>query len=180
MGSKWALGILGKLWVVVYKTFKIRNLKLLLLYFSIKFPKVPGVLKSPKVEDGSKKDSEWGFQGFRGRKYLNEPMNRVKRRAKSTVDIFHGPRYNLVDEAVPLDNISTSSDHIYAEIEDEPPRVPPRDTPRVPIRPDTPIHNEAPDYPPYSSRDVPLRRYKSERVALNKDGNIVISHICWT
>ncbi len=125
-------------------------------------------------DDGSRRDSQWNFQGFLGKTY--EPYNfaNCKRKAESLADVFHGQRYRVVDEAIPLDDISRKSDHIYAEIEDETNK----DThaPCLPPRADTPISNEAPDYPPYSSREVRLRRTKSERKALYKNDSIVISH----
>ena len=110
--------------------------------FSIKFPKVPNVFRGqvlPPDETGTK-HSQWNFQGFRNKH--GEPVDRiVKNRSQSLADLFIGQRYRHVDEGIPLDTMSTNSDHIYAEIEDEPPTVPPRaDTPTV-----------APKYPPYSS-----------------------------
>lgn len=77
-----------------------------------------------------------------------------------------------VEDAIPLDTISHSSDHIYAEIESSMDQE--SSPPLLPPRADTPIFNEAPDYPPYSSQQVRMRRSRSERKALNVDQNIIL------
>ena len=135
-----------------------------IIYCSIKFPKIPGVLKGhqrgPDPDDGSKKDSQWDYQGcWSGEeknkigRYDREPiMNKLRKKAGSMTNVFHQQRYrNLtVEDAVPLDSLSyISSDHIYCEI-----GTPPDTPPMLPPRADTPIINQAPDYPPYSSTEI--------------------------
>ena len=156
--------------------------------FSIKFPKIPGVLKGhqPNPKDGSRKDRDWDYQGvcWQNKPENDKPiikddrkpmMNKLRRSAGSMSNVFHQQRYkNLtVEEAIPLDSISCiSSDHIYAEL-----NTPPGTPPLLPPRPDTPITNQAPDYPPYSSlevvADVERRPRPSSRRSRNreKDGS---------
>ena len=151
-------------------------------YFSIKFPKIPGVLKGNRVpdpDDGSKKDKQWDYEGICWQKDNEKPIikddrkpmrSHLRRTAGSMSNVFHQQRYrNLtVEEAIPLDSISCiSSDHIYAEI-NTPPGTPP---PEVPPRADTPIVNQAPDYPPYSSTEVKVDIERRPRPSSHRSRN---------
>jgi hypothetical protein len=95
---------------------------------------------------------------------LQGPAHKARKRAGSMADVFHSQRYTLVEDAIPMDTISNSSDHIYAEIEhfdiddDTPPLVPPRaDTPTL-----------APNYPPYSSTEALRKKSRQKRINIDK------------
>ena len=80
-------------------------------YFSIKFPKIPGVLKGNRVpdpDDGSKKDKQWDYEGICWQKDNEKPIikddrkpmkSHLRRTAGSMSNVFHQQRYrNLTVE----------------------------------------------------------------------------------
>ena len=115
-------------------------------------------MKRKDFDDGSRRDSAWDFQGFIGKTYEKAETSIYKTACKAM----------RVEDAIPLDNISQESDHLYAEIEEEEPPL------LLPKRADTPIFNSAPDYPPYSSKEVQIRRSKSERKLRNVHNDIIL------